>query len=495
MHRRSPLNTTLLASLAAAALVACSDGTATAPVLDDETPVALSRPASLGQLQARAATAPIRLEIEVRPGGPPWIAREVEIENDDDDEEKIESRITSADAAAGTITLVLGDLTVDVTAASRYRAEGTGDVSLNGFFDRVDAALAAGRTPGVELRRRLPSEPQDPGDPSFVPRDVRLDDDADIGKLEVLVDDRHVSLDSDSSGRITVLGIEITVDPARGTEVGERTEQGDGAIEIEGLVDDVDPAAGTVLVRGGLVFRVVPGTRFDADEGEPSSLAQVADALAAGHWVEVEGELVRDDDGAWIAVEVEFEVEDDADDDVHGSNEFEGRITAVDATAGSFTLHNGLTLTLDEGTRIEGDGDLFSLDQVAAALAASLQVEAEGHVLPDASAPGGMRVVSVKFETDDDDDDGDGDDDGTTEFEGIAAAVDAGAGTFTLANGVIYQVDTDTRYEADGDLFSLAAAADALASGKKVEMEGDAVPDAAASGGWRVVSVKIEVDD
>ncbi|MBT8405163.1 MAG: hypothetical protein KJP18_14970, partial [Gemmatimonadetes bacterium] len=445
MYRHPTLRTTLAAGLLAAGLAACSDDTATTPlVFDDDAPSALSRPASLGQLQDRAAAAPLRLEIEVRPGGPPWIAREVEIENDDDDEEKIESRIASADALAGSITLVLGDLTVDVSAASRFRAEGTGDVSMAGFFERVDAALAAGRTPGVELRRRLPAEPQDPDDPSFLPRDVRLDDDADVGELEVLVDDRHVAADSDSSGRITVFGVEIVVDRSLGSEVGERTERGDGAVEVEGLVEAVDPAGGSVAIRGGLTFRIVPGTRFDADDDEPSSLAQVADALAAGYWVEVEGELVRDTDGSWIAVEVEFEIEDDADDDVFGSSEFEGQVTAADPVARSFTLQNGQTLTLDDGTRIEDDGDVFSIEQVAAALGASLYVEAEGHVLPDATAPGGMRVVSVKFETDDDD----ADDDGTSEFEGVAAAVDAGAGTFTLANGATYGVDDATRYEA-----------------------------------------------
>jgi hypothetical protein len=495
MHRRPAPRTTLTASLLAMLLAGCTDDTGTAPLIhDDDAPAVLSRPATLGQLQDRARSAPLRLEIEVRPGGPPWIAREVEIENDDDDEEKLESRIASADAAAGTLTLILGDLTVDVSGASRFRAEGSGDVSMAGFFERVDAALAAGRTPGVELRRRLPTEPQDPNDPGFLPRDVRLDDDAETGELEVLVDGRHVTTDSDSSGRITVFGIEIVVDRSLGSEVGERTEQGDGAVEVEGLVDTVDPAGGTVTVRGGPTFRIVPGTRFDVDDDEPSSLAQVADALAAGHWVEVEGELVRDTDGSWIAVEVEFGVEDDADDDVHGSHEFEGRVTAADPAARSFTLGNGQTLTIDEGTRIEGDGDLFSLEQVAAALAASVQVEAEGHVLPDAAAPGGLRVVSVKFETDDDGDDGDGDD-GAREFDGVAVAVDAAAGTFTLESGATYGVDDTTRYEADGDLFSLAAAADALAQGKKVEMEGDAVPDASAPGGWRVSSLKIEVDD
>lgn len=503
MLPRIPLRSTLLAGALALALGACDDGAVTAPeATQDSLPEALTRTTSLDQLRGQAGDRPLRLEIDVRTGGPPWVAREVEVENDDDDEEKIESRIVALDAGAGVLVIALGELAVDLSAATRFRVEGAGDVSRESFFARVEAAIAGGRTPGVELRRQLPSSAQAPDDPTFLPRDVRLDNDADFGKVEVLVDDRHVAVDSDSRGRITVFGIEIVVDRSLGSQVGGRTESGDRAVEIEGVVDAVDVGAGRVSLVGGTELWIVEGTRFDADDDdELSSLQQVHDALAAGHWVEVEAEAVRGADGTWIAVEVEFEVEDDIDDDgLPGSYEFEGQVVAADPGARSFTLAGGTTLILDDRTRVDDDGDVFTLEQVAGALTAGLFVKAEGHVLPDPAAAGGSRLVDVKFETDDDDDgddDGsDGSDDGTgTEFEGNLGAVDAGAGTFTLTNGVTYQVTGTTTYEADGDLFSLSAAAAALASGKVVEMEGDAVRDAATVGGWRVLSLKIEVDD
>lgn len=488
-HRRAAL----AASIVAVALAACTDDTLVAPDVEDDA-IALSRSTSLVHVRDRAAAAPVRLEIDVRSGGPPWVAREVEIEDDQDQEEEVESRITAADPAAGTITLALGDLRIDVSAANRFRAEGVGDVSMSSFFDRVTSALAAGRSPGVELRRRLPSMPQAPDDPTFVPRDVRLDDDAEFGKLEMLVDDRHVVADSDSVGRLTVLGIEIVVDRSLGSSVGERTDRGDGASEVEGIVESVSPAEGRVRILGGPEFRIVAGTRVEFDDDGPSTLAQVADAVAAGHWVEVEGELVRDQDGGWVAVEVEFEIEDDVDDDVPGSFEFEGHVVAADPSEGSFSFSDGRSYVLDAGTRVDPEGDVFSLEEVASALVAGLAVEAEGHVLPDSSAPGGARVVTVKFETDQDDDDPDGDD-GSVEFEGMLQTVDAVAGTFVLANGLAYGLTEATRFEADGDLFSLSSAAAALAQGKAVKMEGDAVQDSNAFGGWRVISLKIEVDD
>lgn len=489
----SRFRTGFVVGAAALVLAACDDGPLTAPDPASDSPSdALSRTTTLTQLRDRAGARPVRLEIDVRAGGPPWVAREVEQEDDDDHDEKIEARIVAADPGAGTVVLGLAGLVIDLSATGRFRAEGAGELSREAFFARVGSALEAGRTPGVELRRRLPSSAQGPNDATFLPLDARLDDDAEFGKLEVLVDGRHVTAESDGRGRVTVFGIEIVVDPSLGSRVRERTERGDGAVEIEGVVEAVDVSGGRVLLFGGVELRIVEGTRFDDDgsDDELGSLDEVAVALAAGYWVEVEAEAVRGDDGAWIAVEAEFEVEDDVDDDdLPGSFEFEGDVVAADPALGMFTLADGTALTLDSSTRVDDEGDLFTLEQVVAALAEGVVVEAEGHLLPDAGAPGGLRVVSVTFEADDD---GDG---SGREFEGRLVAVDAGAGLFTLADGVSYQVTEATTFETDGDLFSLAAAGEALASGEAVTMEGDAVADASAPGGWRVVQVKIEIDD
>ncbi len=477
--------------IASAASAGCDGGTPTDPdgpaSLDS---IVLSTESDIGQVADRAASAPLRVEIEVRRGGPPWIARELEVEDDQDREEEIESRIAAADASAGTLELVFGGLVIDVAGARRYRVEGVGDVSRESFFARVESALAAGRTPGVELSRPLPAAPQAPGDPTFSALDVELDADADVGELEVLIDSRHLTVGTGGAGVVTVFGVDIVVDPALGTETRERSDDGDDALEVEGLVSSVAAGSGRVDLVDGRTFFIVSETRIETDDGGLSSLGQVSDALAAGHWVETDAEVVAMDDGSLVAIEVEFEIEDDADDDdLPGGLEVESLVVSADVDAGTFSLANGWTLAIESTTRIEDDGDLRSLGEVANAVADGVSVEAE--MLVVGNGAGGYRLVEVEFEV------GDGDDGvpGTIEFEARLATVDAAAGTFKLYDGRTYLVTGDTSWESDGDLFSLAAAASAIASGIPVEVEGDAVEDASAPGGLRVVSLKIETDD
>ncbi len=58
------------------------------------------------------------------------------------------------------------------------------------------------------------------------------------------------------------------------------------------------------------------------------------------------------------------------------------------------------------------------------------------------------------------------------EFAGAVQSVDVGADSFTLDGGTVVRLTDDTVIEQDGDLFSLAAAADAVAQGRPVRAEG-----------------------
>jgi len=492
MRTLHPLISLLSVALLAITTAGCDPSSTTGPEGPTEIErTLLSTVTDIEQVAERATSSPVRLEIEVRRGGPPWVAREVEVENDEDREEKVESRIVSADASNGTLELLFGGLLVDAASARRYGVEGVGHVSREAFFAHVEARLAAGHRPGVELRRPLPATPQAPNDAGFSALEVELDDDADAGELEVLVDDRHLTVTSSTVGRITVFGIDIEVDPALGTETRERTEDGDDAQEIEGLISGVDPASGRVDLIDGRTFFVIAETRFDTgDEDHLVSLDAVSEALASGHWVEAEAEVVGSTNGSLIAVEAEFEVEDDADeDDIPGAIEGESLVVSVNSGTADFTLVNGWTLEVEARTRIE-DGDFHSLAEVADALAEGRSVEAEVLVITEAS--GQLRLIEVEFELEDD---GDDDVPGGIEFESRVSSIDLAAGTFKLVDGRTYLVTATTEYESDGDLFSLSAAASALAGGVPVEMEGDAVADGGAPDGLRVVSLKIETED
>lgn len=503
MRTRTPLTAPghrWLALLGAAALLAgCSDESPPlAPEQGDDGPVFTSS-TTLPAIEAAATAAPVRIEVKLFGGGPPWIAREVELEADDGDEEKLESRIVAADESAGTITLALGDLTVALDRVARFRTEGSSSVGRDAFFARVETALANGRRPGVELRRPVPAEPQAPSDPDFRPTDVRLDDEADEDRLEITVDGRHVTVTGTGSGALTILGIEVVVDAT--TEIEEENEEAAGETEIEGLVESVDLVGRSVTLVDGDVIRLVDGTVVDDSDDDDTlrSLEEVEEALAGGAFVEAEAEALLESSGVWIAIEIEFEIEDDAD-DVPGVVEFEGIVTEVDVDAGTLGLGSGTELSITPATRIDDDGDLFSLEEVAEALAAGLEVEAEGHGVEVQQAVPGIMVLDLKLEADDDGDDGDDDEDDEddeegTEFEGEVSAADPSAGTFTLTSGGTFDVTAETTFDAEGDLLSLQEVADALAADRPVRAEGRFVEDDGVSSGRRVLSVKFETDD
>ncbi|MDX1566652.1 MAG: hypothetical protein R3223_02560 [Longimicrobiales bacterium] len=404
-RRRTPLLFTTLAL--AATLAACSDGDPFGP--DPASLGAFSRTVEFSAVVDEAATAPVRLEVEILDGGPPWTAREVEMERDEDltDDEKIESRIVEADEGAGTLTLAVGNLLIDLSEATRFRSEGSegdGDLTRSEFYSRVETLLADGQTPGVELRRPAPESPQAPDETSFLPTDVRLDDEADDSEIEMNVDDRHLSLSGSDEGTITLLGLEIQVTPD--TEVEAEEEAAEGAFEIESLVTAVDVDAGEVTLHGGDILRIVDGTRFEGhddeadedDDEELTSLAAVQAALDQNRLVEVEAEVVQEAPGVFVAIEVEFEVED-GDDDVPGSVEFEGDVTSVDVEAGTFVVGGILDLSLVGYSSIDDDSDYATLQAVSDALDAGSTVSADGHAISDESAPTGSAVLEVEFES------------------------------------------------------------------------------------------------
>lgn len=403
-RRSTPL---LLVTLTlAATLAACSDGDPLGPGSGSE--AVFSRTAEFSAVVDEAASAPVRLEVEILEGGPPWTAREVELEREEDltDDEKIESHIVAADEGAGTLTLAVGDLVIDLSEATRFRSEGSesdGDLTRSEFYSRVGTLLADGETPGVELRRPAPESPQAPDETSFLPTDVRLDDEAEESEIEMNVDGRHLSLSGSDEGTVTLLGLEIQVTSS--TEVEAKEEAADGEFEIESLVTDVDVEAGEVTLHGGDVLRIVDGTRFDGDDDgddgedeELTSLAAVQAALDEDRLVEVEAEVVQEEPGVFVAIEVEFEVED-GDDDVPGSVEFEGDVTAVDVEAGTFVVGGILDLSMVGYSSIDDDSDHATLQAVSDALGAGTTVRADGHAISDESAATGSAVLEVEFES------------------------------------------------------------------------------------------------
>ena len=182
---------------------------------------------SLSDLQKILAAGPARVEIELTADG--LVAREVGVEGSElGDEEEIESRITGIEASGGegALILAIGGLRIEFDGATRFRADGSDDLSFDEFVARVTSELADGQ-PLVKAGRVAPSAPQAPDDPTFLAGELRLEDeedDDDERKLELNIDGDNLILNDTPSpdGWIQVFGMMIEL------------RVSDGVTELEG---------------------------------------------------------------------------------------------------------------------------------------------------------------------------------------------------------------------------------------------------------------------
>lgn len=402
----SPVRVIGLATLGL--LAACNDGPIDPGSENAPDGAQFSREITLPRLGEALGEGARRIEIKLQRDA--LVAREVEIEEDEDrsDDEKIESRAVAIDDAAGTIALRLGALVIDYDESTQFRAENRTALTRAEFVARVEAALADGLEPPVEVKRRPPAEPQAPDDASFLARELELDDEADEPEIEINLDGDNLVVNDapPPDAWIAVLGLMIEIRASEGiTELEEENDDDRGETDFEGLVTAVDLEANAFTLDDGTIVRLVAGTEidFDADDDEElGSLQEVADAIAAGAFVEADGKGVLETTTprVVIAIEVEFEIEDDFD-DVPGGAEFKGDVQSADVEAGTFTLSGGTVIRLTAATVIDADGDLFTLAAVADAVAAGLEVRAEGRGIVEADDPLTIVAREVEFEVDD----------------------------------------------------------------------------------------------
>lgn len=406
----------LWSALAVAVLAGC-DGDLTSPESgsDGTSGTSFSRDITTSEMEDAVASGPRRVEIDITSDG--LVAREVELERRDEmtDDEKIESRVRAVEAGdgAGTLTLELGELRIGFDAATDLETRDGRDLTVAEFVDRVESALAEGRRPSVEVKRRPPAEPQAPDDATFTPREIQLQSPDDDLEIEINVDADNLEENGSPPPRawITVLGLRVEIREGV-TELRERREpDGEGDVDFENRVASADVAAGEVTLVDGTVVRVVESTEIDGDAGDADELVsveEVADAVDAGRFVVADGDGVLEagDPRTVMAVEVEFEVEDDdfVDDDPGGPDdpaafEFEDSVADADPAADTFVLAGGTEVRLDDDTRVDPEGDLHDLASVESAVEDGRPVRAEGDAVEEAE--GVWLALDVKFEVDD----------------------------------------------------------------------------------------------
>ncbi len=292
-----------------------------------------------------------RLEIEIDPAtlpGPAGLkALEVEIEEPEEiaDEEEIKSRIVgitlgpsaaAPSAQATTITLELGNLKIDFSAATEFKDDrGNGSKPLN-FTEFVAAVTAANPSLANPLPVEVERPPlrvagaivaQDPDVATFTAAEIKLVDEDDIDEPEI-----EINVDADNlvtgsaecppdglTQGIRVLGLCIDISQAQlEQEVEVQVPAIPGAVvEFEDRVVDVNvetPTTGTFTLASGTLVRVTTDTIID-QLGDLLSLQEVADklaVLAADERVRAEGDAKVVAVGPPVVLEatnVKFEVD------------------------------------------------------------------------------------------------------------------------------------------------------------------------------------------
>lgn len=408
--------------IGAALTAACSDSLGPEPQF--------SQQITIDDLEGILAARATRVKIKASAGAPPVIADEVEVQGADEvtKDERIESSveqlIPATSGCGGTLTLALGGIEVQFNSATEFEGEDSDELSCTEFVGLVQDALDQGKKPAVKAVRDAPSAPQAPDDDTFIAAELELGDGSRTPEIRINVAAANLqgcgTLSAPPAGCLGVLKVLnvpfLVVDGT--TELEAEMPDLMGEVDFEGVVASVDPGAsctvGTVTLVDGTVIRVVVGTDIkdgSGDDDQLDDLCEVEDALAADMVVEADGEGVVTDTSplTLIAIEIEFEVEEELE-DVAGEVDFEGRVASVDREAGScglgtVTLAGGTVIKIVTGTEIDARSPshdrLENLCQVAEALEDDQAVVADGRGVVADTGPRTIVASRVRFEIED----------------------------------------------------------------------------------------------
>ncbi|MDX1618569.1 MAG: hypothetical protein R3224_07265, partial [Balneolaceae bacterium] len=164
-------------------------------------------------------------------------------------------------------------------------------------------------------------------------------------------------------------------------------------------------------------------------------------------------------------------------------DEFEGRIKHVNIGEGTFTLASGRVVQLTDGTDVDPEGDVSTLEEVARALEAGHIVEAEG----TGSVDGDIFVAStVKFEVGNPDE---------IHFEAYVSGVNLDTRIITVGEGHTIRFGEESVISESGDVHTLAGVAEALELNRDVKVAGVGVRDTETEADLLALEVKFIVKD
>lgn len=143
--------------------------------------------------------------------------------------------------------------------------------------------------------------------------------------------------------------------------------------QFAGIVLTLNRNQGQLTLRSGTVLALVSGTDFDP-AGDATSFSQVVAAFDRGDLITVEGRGVLRGDGSVEVAEISVELDGGAGEDTV----FAGVVGDVDRVGRRMTLTNGVVLAVDNSTRFDATGDLFTFNALATAVEQGQRVRVNG---------------------------------------------------------------------------------------------------------------------
>lgn len=144
-------------------------------------------------------------------------------------------------------------------------------------------------------------------------------------------------------------------------------------VQFAGVVATLDRSQGVIALRSGTVLVLDGGTEFDR-AGDATSFGQLVAAFDRGDRITVEGRGVLQGDGSVRVAEITVEL----DGSPGGDTQFAGVVGTVDRGGRRMSLTNGVTVAVDNSSRFDATGDLFTFEAVASAVEQGQRIRVDG---------------------------------------------------------------------------------------------------------------------
>ncbi len=470
----------VLPSLAAAGLLLSMNACETIPGPEDMSDVSqFSTDLSLMELANALEVEAARVEVTLYRQG--VVIRELEIKSQESlaDDERVEGRIVAVEIGqgGGYFELNIEGLRIAFDENTQFSTrENDGQLDVETFVSRVQAALAANGGPAIEATRPAPGVPQSPDDETFTAARIRLLGEGEGRILEMNIDRDNLERNTEGfpDGWVTLLAREFEIRIREGITRLERERPNLVKERFEGEIEEVYLDRQVFVIKDGPEVRLIPGVttiRYeDGDHHRLPSLEAVKDALDEGNKVFTAGVGVveSEEPKRLVAIVVVFEVKPPP------IEHFEGQVESVDLIDSTVTLVDGPVVRITAETHVRFDAThahlLSSLDEVAEALEDGKTVMAAGAGIVRQEEPLLLEAVTIVFVVRPPP---------LVEFRGVVDEVDLIDSTVTLADGTTIQITADTEISygeisaaVDNRLGSLEAVADALEAGRTVVAAG-----------------------